>query len=276
MRPRIVQTDDRPGFYWATEEGVPISLPELVLLDDEPERLVPTHLEALDDALIDAAGRFGELLGGGRAAGDDGERRGLHELHRVLDRLNYEYAAGARVAELPIAIRGGQIIGTSALIAIRARMALGIDGPAPLAGELTDPNARVVSGRGQLQQVDHTQLWRGARWVVQSEDGPRFPLTLSMLMFDSSGVNKDAALVEHREALAAVTLASRDGDADPFVVAGALDWLLYDWLMAHRESSESGAIEIRNDRGADAEMIVWAAEAGAAARARIDSRLLTV
>ena len=56
MRPRIVQADDQIGFYWATPTGTPTSLQALVIEDDEPERLVATHLEALDDALIIAAG----------------------------------------------------------------------------------------------------------------------------------------------------------------------------------------------------------------------------
>lgn|GEM_PF-3538884 len=44
--------------------GTVEALPQLVVADDEPDRLVVTHLEALDDALIIAAGRFGEVLGG--------------------------------------------------------------------------------------------------------------------------------------------------------------------------------------------------------------------
>jgi hypothetical protein len=58
-------------------------LQALVAEDDEPDRLVATHLEALDDALIDAAQRFGDILGG-RAPADADERDGLLELHRVL------------------------------------------------------------------------------------------------------------------------------------------------------------------------------------------------
>jgi hypothetical protein len=50
------------------------------------------------------------------------------------------------------------------------------------------------------------------------------------------------------------------------VLAGAIEWLLYDWLMAHRESERSAAIEIRSGRPADAAMIVAAAAALAAAR----------
>ena len=64
MRPRIVQADDQIGFYWVTPSGTPTSLQALVADDDEPDRLIATHLEALDDALIAAAGRFGDILGG--------------------------------------------------------------------------------------------------------------------------------------------------------------------------------------------------------------------
>jgi hypothetical protein len=95
-----------------------------------------------------------------------------------------------------------------------------------------------------------------------------------MIMFDSSGVNKDAALDEHRDALRSVTKAAPDPTADPFVVSGAIDWLLHDWLMAHRESPESAAIETRSNRREDAELIVAAAAAAAAARIRIDPTLL--
>ena len=276
-RPRIVQTDDQIGFHWLTAAGEPVTLPALVRIDDEPERLVPTHLEALDDALIDAARRWGEFLGGGRAAVEPAEQGELRELHRTLDRLNHEYAVAASATGIPVEIRGGQIVGTSALIAIRARMALGVAGPTPFAGELDNPNIGVVAGRGQFQPVDPAQVWRGGRWVVQAEDGRhRYPLTLSMLLFDSSGVNKDAALDEHRAALRALTAAGRADEADPFVVSGALDWLLYDWLMAHRESPESGAIEISKDHTEDAGMIVAAADSAATARARIDPTVLHI
>ncbi len=100
MRPRIVQTDDQIGFYWATPSGAPTSLQALVVDDDEPDRLVATHLEALDDALIMAAKRFGEVLGGGRSPADAAERDDLLELHRTLDRLCFEYAAALEKAGL--------------------------------------------------------------------------------------------------------------------------------------------------------------------------------
>lgn len=281
-RPRIRQTDGQIGFHWETPDGCAISLPDLARLDDEPERLVPTHLEALDDVLIDAAGRWGEILGGGRAAVDATDQRDLRELHRVLDRLNHEYAVTAQATGVEVDVRGGQIVGTSALIGSRARMALGETGPTPFGGELDDPRIGVLAGLGQFQQVDPAQPWRGGRWVLRAQDGKRYPLTLAMLLFDSSGVNKDAALEEHRVALtdlaALVDLPASGADesADPFVLAGALDHLLHDWLMAHRDAGDSGAIEIRKDRSADARMIVAAANAGAATRARIDPALFRI
>lgn len=269
-RPRIAQTDDQIGFHWLTRSGEPTDLPTLVATDDEPERLPATHLEALDDALIDAAGRFGEVLGGGRTPAPGSEQDALRELHRVLDRLIHEYAEALVVVAGAAEIRGGQIVGTAALMGIRARMALGTQGPTPLAGLLDDPSIGVIAGHGRFRMVEPDQPWRGGRWVVEAEDGRLFPLTLSMLLFDSSGVNKDAAVEEHREALRAVTAASADSEADPFVVSGALDWLLHDWLMAHRESPDSAAIEIKSGHKSDAELIVRAAAAAATARIRID------
>lgn len=47
--------------------------------------------------------------------------------------------------------------------------------------------------------------------------GTRTPLTLAMLMFDSSGVNKDAALDEHRIALAALIATAAAGVDDSVV-----------------------------------------------------------
>ena len=63
-------------------------------------------------------------------------------------------------------------------------------------------------------------------------------------------------------------VSSTDERADPWVAAGAMDWLLYDWLMAHRDGPASIAIEIRAGRDDDAALIVSAAAASAVARAR--------
>ncbi|TGD84809.1 hypothetical protein BayCH28_23030 [Mycolicibacterium sp. CH28] len=274
MRPRIVQTDDQIGFFWATSAGAPTSLQALVTVDDEPDRLVATHLEALDDALIIAAGRFGEILGGGRPPADAAERDGLVELHRALDRLCFEYAAALDQTGLSADLRAGKIIGTAALFSIRARSPLDLLGPAPFDGELDDPSLGVIGGFGEFVHVDPDRPWKGGRWVVRTEAGQRFPLTLSMLFFDSSGVNKDAARKEHRDALRGVVSAARAPEADPLTVTCAVDWLLYDWLMAHRENPDSAEIVFPKGYEEDAALVVSAAAASVAARATFDPGLV--
>lgn len=273
MRPRIVQTDDQIGFHWVTPAGAATTLRELVVDDDEPDRLVATHIEALDDALIIAAERFGELLGGGRPPRDQQERDGLSELHRVLDRLCFDYAAALDAAGLTADVRAGQIIGTATLFSICARRPLGLLGPAPFDGELDDPALGVVAGFGEMHQVDPRRPWLGGRWLVRTESGRRFPLTLSMLLFDSSGVNKDAARVEHLDAIERVLTAADRPEADPLAVACALDWLLYDWLMAHRADQDSAEIVMPKRHESDAGLLVRAAAASVAARATVDPGL---
>lgn len=86
------------------------------------------------------------------------------------------------------------------------------------------------------------QAWAGGRWVVRTEAGQRLPLTLSMVFFDSSGTNKEGARKEHRDVLKSVVAAADAPDADPFAVTCAIDWLLYDWLMAHRDGPDSAEI----------------------------------
>ncbi|MCB0946535.1 MAG: hypothetical protein KDB49_16850, partial [Mycobacterium sp.] len=140
---------------------------------------------------------------------DADERDGLLELHRVLDRLCFEYAAALEKTGLAADLRAGKIIGTAALFSIRARQPLGLLGPAPFDGELDDPSVGVIGGFGEFHQVDPDRPWKGGRWVVRTEAGQCFPLTLSMLLFDSSGVNKEAARVEHRDALRSVVSAAR-------------------------------------------------------------------
>lgn len=203
MRPRIVQRNGQLGFSWATEQGVPTSLQTLVASDDEPDRLLATHLEAVDDSLIVAAERFGDILGGGRRP-TPGEREELLELHRTLDRLCFEYATALESTGMAADLRAGKIIGTAALFSILTREPLGLLGPAPFDGELDDPAVGVVGGFGEMRQVDPEKPWKGGRWIVRTEAGQRYPLTLSMLMFDSSGVNKEASRKEHLEALRAV------------------------------------------------------------------------
>ena len=142
MRPRIVQSDGQIGFFWATPAGRRTSLQSLVALEDqadEPDRLVATHLEALDDALIIAAERFGEILGGGRGPANADERDDLVDLHRTLDRLCFEYTAAIESTGAAPDLRAGKIIGTAALFSICARQPLGLLGPAPLDGQLDEP-----------------------------------------------------------------------------------------------------------------------------------------
>ncbi|MBX7456466.1 MAG: hypothetical protein VYB90_10000 [Actinomycetota bacterium] len=272
MRPRIVQTDDQIGFAWATVDGRPTSLLELVEADEEPDRLAATHLSALDDALIDAARRFGDVLGGGRRPSPV-ERDVLAELYCSLDRLCLDYARAADSMGLVPDVRAGQIVGTAALMSILARQPLGLLGPAPLDGELDEPTLGVVGGFGDMVQVDPARPWKGGRWVLRTEDGARLPLTLAMLLFDSSGVNRDAARREHAEALARVTAAAGDAQADRFDMACALDWLLYDWLMAHRVDADSAEIVVPKDREDDAAVVVAAVAASVAARATFDPAL---
>jgi len=107
-----------------------------------------------------------------------------------------------RLAGLATELRAGQIVGTSALLAVRARTALGREGPVPFDGALCDPQPGVLAGHGQFHWADPDAPWRGGRW-----------------------------------------------------------------LMAHRESERSAAVEIRSGRPADAAMIVQAAAALAVARA---------
>ncbi|OJY47851.1 hypothetical protein [Pseudonocardia sp. 73-21] len=275
MRPRIAQDEGQIGFHWVTPAGRPIALPDLVLTDDEPDRLVATHLEALDDALIIAAGRFGDVLGGGRRPTAT-EREDLRELHRVLDRLVHEYATALDRTGLVAEVRSGLIIGTAFLFSVRARQPLDLLGPAPFDGELDDPSLGVVGGFGEMTVVDPEKPWKGGRWIVRTEAGPRYPLTLAMILFDSSGTNKDASLQEHREAIRSVITSAKAADADPMAVSCALDWLLYDWLMAHRDGPDSAAIEIPKGREPDAILIVDAAAAAVTARASFDPGLLTV
>ncbi len=275
MRPRIIQHDNQIGFSWATSAGTPTTLSVLVAVDDEPSRLCATHLSALDDALIDAARRFGELLGGGRRAAG-AERDELRELHRVLDLLCRDYATAADTAGVAPDVRAGKIIGTAMLMSILARQSLGLLGPAPLDGALDVPELGVVGGHGDFVVVDPGRPWRGGRWVLRTESGRRLPLTLEMMLFDSSGVNKDAARREHLDAMESVVTAAGMPGADPLDVACALDWLLYDWLMAHRDGPDSAGVLLPGDSAAQqraATVTVAAAAGSVTARASIDPAL---
>ena len=65
-----------------------------------------------------------------------------------------------------------------------------------------------------------------------------------------------------------------DPTVEPMQASGALDWLLFDWIMAHRDGPDSGAVEIRSGKVADADMIVAATAASARIRARFDPALV--
>lgn len=273
MLPRIVQPDNEIGFHWALATGERATLAQLCAQPDaEPDRWLPTHLEALDDVLIAVAGDFGEVLGGARRPTSH-EPDGLARAYVAIDRAALEYADAAASASLPTDPRAGQILGTAALMSIRCREPLGLTGSAPFDGGLDQPSPGMVGGRAGLHWVDPEQRWRGARWLVVTDDGLRLPATLSMLLFDSSGVDKDATLTEHREALASVTDAVLAGDAEPLEASGAVDWLLFDWVMAHRESPDSAAVQIPSGRTADAAMILAAYAASVRVRKRYDPAL---
>jgi hypothetical protein len=274
MLPRIDAPEDCIGFHWRSPDGEAMRLAEVLALPGaETERWLPTHLEALDDVLIEVAGRFGEVLGGGRGVRPD-ERADATEAYRAIDRLCQEYAVAQRQAGAPDDLRAGQILGTSVLMSIRLRQSLGLMGGAPFDGTLDQPGTGVVGGLAGLHWVDESEPAKGARWLVVTAEGSRLPATLSMLLFDSSGVDKDAARDEHRQALVRVTEAVSSHQMDPYAASGAVDWLLFDWVMAHRESADSGAVEIGAGGSADARMIVLAAAASAEVRSRFDLGLL--
>jgi hypothetical protein len=130
----------------------------------------------------------------------------------------------------------------------------------------------VIGGFGEFHQVDPDRPWKGGRWVVRTEAGQRFPLTDAVVR--QFRVNKEAARVEHRDALQSVVSAARSSDADPLGVTCAVDWLLYDWLMAHREDPDSAEIVFPKGHEGDAALVVSAAAASVAARATFDPGLV--
>lgn len=273
-RASIYQTDARFSFVWMDSAGRPATLLAVVSEPgSEPERLLPTHLEALDDLLIAAAGAVGEVLGGSRQATAI-ERQVLTELYRSVDRAAHEYAETLASTGLPSELRAGQILGTGSLMGYLARAKLELTAPEPLAGQLDEPGVGVIAGFGDLIEVRPGVPAYGSRWVIRTEDGRRFPASLSLLLHDSSGVQKDAALDEHRAALKAAVAAADDAAADPFVVGASIDWLLHDWLMAHRDGPSSGAVEITSGKLEDALMIVAAAATSARMRSTYDPGLL--
>jgi len=268
----IHQTDDRIGFVWRDSRGRAATLTDVASEPgSEPERLLPTHLEALDDALIEGAGSLGDVLGGGRRQTPE-ERQSLVDLYRTVDRAAYEYDEALQSTGLTSELRAGQIIGTASLMGYLARSALGLVGPEPLAAELSDPGVGVVAGFGEQVDIKAGQPAHGARWVIRTEDGRMLPASLSLLLHDSSGVQRDAALDEHRRALAGSMDAVEDGDIGG--IAAGVDWLLHDWLMAHRDGPSSGAVEITSGKLEDAIMIIRAAATSARLRGLLDPELL--
>lgn len=265
--PLIVQDDQTLGFHWSLPDGTPATLAEVIGLPEaEANRWLPTHLEALDDVLIAVAARFADVMGGGRDLTAD-ERDEARAAFRTVDRLSAEYASAWRASGLRTDLRAGQIIGTGVLMSIRLRVALGEMGPAPFDGDLDQPGPGVVGGHAGMHEVDAAMPWLGSRWLVVTDEGRRLPATLSMLLHDSSGVDKDATLKEHRASLRAVTGAVDRVGVEPIEASGAVDWLLYDWLMAHRDGEDSGAVELRRGQERDAAMIVDAAAASVTLRA---------
>lgn len=273
--PRLNARDDALGFRWSTPDGRPAALVDLLDLPGaEPDRWLPTHLEALDDVLIDVATGHSDLLAGGRPPTSD-ERESATAAYGAIDRAVLEYDDAWRAADLPVDLRAGQIIGTAALLSIRCRDVLGLTGPAPFYGQLDTPPPGLVGGRAGMHRVDPDKPWLGGRWLVVTDDGRRLPATLSMLLNDSSGVDSTATLREHRDALAELTrlvLDPAEGESapEPMAASGALDWLLYDWVLAHRDGEQSAAVEIKSGGTDDALMIQSAAAASVRLRSRFD------
>lgn len=268
--------DPFAGFCWYDANDRAVGLQELVgEASSLAADMLRAHLESLDQLLIRAAGRLGPVLGGGRAPGGD-ERVQLATLYRAIDRLSHEYAAARATIGASVEIRAGQIVGAAHLVGMRARMPLGLVAPAPLDGELDEPAPGMVAGYAEMSEVDEARPWTGARWIVRTEDGRRLPARLEMLLRDSSGVDRSLAQDTHRSALRAAVRAAEQGDADARVASGAVDWLLYDWLYAHRDDPASVAVEIAKGRLDDAAIIVEAAHTSIRCRARQDGSLLAL
>jgi hypothetical protein len=253
-------TDPITGFHWCHAGGQPATLPELVADPAQPiAPLLHAHLDAVDQVLISAAGRFGEVLGGGRAPTDD-EREQLGRFHPALDRMVDEYCAALTTTATLPDIRGGQIVGTAHLLGYRTRTVLGVAGPVPLDGALDAPAPGMVAGYAEMAEVDPDDPARGARWIVRTQDDRRLPARLDMLLRDSSGVDRKLTQDTHRRALRAAVDGVGGSRVAADEAAGAVDWLLYDWLHANRDDPSSVAVQITKGRVDDAHMIVRAAE----------------
>ena len=116
----------------------------------------------------------------------------LLELHRTLDRLCFEYAAALRRTGLAVDLRAGKIIGTAALFSIRARQPAGAAGAGPFDGELDEPAPGSSAVTAKVPPVDPDKPWKRALGGADRSRTTFFPLTLSMLMFDSSGPTRRA------------------------------------------------------------------------------------
>lgn len=273
---QVVPAGDDPvhGVHWIDGDGATLPLASVVERSDKPAPAVlKAHLDSLDQTMIAVIGDLGEVLGGGREPASGTERANLRTFHLTLDRLVADYVDGLAAARLTADTVSGQVVGTAALVGFRARVPLGLTSPPPLQGKLDDPGVGVVAGYGELVTIGDDEPWRGAQWIVRTDDGRRLPASLTMLMLDSSGVDQQTTLDTHRTALSAATSAADavDNDIDRIATAaGAVDHLLVDWLMAHRYEPETVAIRIDPDRIDDAWMIVSAASASIRLRRMLD------
>ncbi|GAA3601084.1 hypothetical protein GCM10022199_00610 [Marihabitans asiaticum] len=237
----------------------------------------PSGVDTLDALLVEVAGRHGAALGGSRRP-DPSEQAELVTAYAAIDQACLDLDGTLTDIGRRPDVRTGQVVGTAVLVSIRAREAVGLTGPPPFAGTLDEPPVGIVGGQAGIHRVDAERAALGARWLVLTDDGLRLPATLTMLLSDSSGVDKEASLAEHRDALEALTAAAGEvvhgGGAgeDPMEVSGALDWLLYDWLMAHR-AGDSAAVELSAGRTREARMIVAAAATSVRLRRTFDPAL---
>ena len=257
MLPPFVEpaADSVDGFVWI-DAARTVGLPQVLADPLRPAgALLRQHLDALDQMLITVMGELGVLLGGSAGALDPAQSDRLDRLEAAIDRLVGEYRAGLLTVGVVADVRGGQICGTATISGHRIRVVRGRVPSAPLSGQVDEPGLGVVAGLAEMSDPVAGAPWSGRRWIVRTQDGRRLPATLGMLLGDSSGVDRKATLDAHREALKDITGVAGD---DPRA-AGALEHLLLDWLMAHREDQTSIAVEIAKGRIDDAAMIVDAA-----------------
>lgn len=277
--PRI--RTEQIGFGWLSDDGRPTRLSELLLhADADPARLLSTHVAAVDELLGEVAVRFAALLTNGQAP-DPGDHDALAATYRVIDRLTVEYATARSLIggdppdPVADALRAGRVLASGALVSIRARDLLSMTGPVPFDGMLDELPARGLTGRARLAWRD--EPWQGARWLLTTDDGRRVPTDLRTLLAEiTNRRDRESILREHREALDLVVLAAAADGAEPMAASGAVDWLLFDWLMAHRDEYAPQGVRIHVDRVEDARMLIGAATISARLRARYDPNLVGV